>query len=163
MCLSGSWTMQAGRAPEGPVMPVEAEGVAEVLAEETIASAVIMDTVATVVSIPAAVAATLAAAAVIPAAVAATLAAVAAMPAAVVATLVVPAAVAATLVAVATTIVVALVAVVAATAPTDKVLLPCPTRRTPGPPRTSAPLAGTNQCPRVSLTQVPFRYIALRL
>ena len=139
MCLSGSWSMQTGRAMEGPAMAEEAEGAAEGLAEETIDAAVIMAMGLTIVAIPAAVAATLVVAA-IPAAVAATLPAV--------------------LVVVAQTIVVVEL-------PTDQVLLlPGTTRRTPWAPLTSAPLAGTSQCPRVSLMHMPYRYfiyIALRL
>jgi len=139
MCLSGSWSMQTGRATEGPATVEEAEGAAEGLAEETIAAAVIM---AMVVAIPAVVAATLV---------------VAVIPAAVVATLV---AAAATLAAVLVVVAETLVVVVAVEVPTDQVpLLPGTTRRTPWAPLTSMPLAGTSQCPRVSLMHIPYRYI----
>jgi hypothetical protein len=120
----------------------EADGAAEGLAEETIAAAVIMAMVATVVAIPAVVAATLV---------------VAVIPAAVVATLV---AAAATLAAVLVVVAETLVVVVAVEVPTDQVpLLPGTTRRTPWAPLTSMPLAGTSQCPRVSLMHIPYRYI----
>ena len=135
MCLSGWWSMQTGRAMEGPATAEEAEGVAEGLVEETIAAAVIMAMVATVVAIPAVVAA------VIPATVVATLVAAAATLAAVLVVVVVE----------------TLVVAVAVEVPTGQVLLlPGTTRRTPWAPLTSAPLAGTSQCPRVSLMHIPY-------